>query len=197
MSLCGTEELEPAAAPVWPLLEGLALWSVELGEDELDEDELDGEVDWEEEVEGEVELWSDCGIVEVELLLEGDVLLEGEALWELEVDELLLPTPELDWLLAAGLEDWSLLLLVLVLGAAELGAEDDGVWLLEAGGIWSDCGWADVGFCVVLCCADGVCVWSGKVLGVLGACVVVLWASAKPALIASTIPNLYRFFFMR
>jgi hypothetical protein len=58
MSLCGTEEeVEPdAAAPVWPLLEGLALWSVELDELELGEDELEGDADWEEEVEGEVAL---------------------------------------------------------------------------------------------------------------------------------------------
>jgi len=58
MSLCGTEEeVEPdAAAPLWPLVEGLALWSVELGEVELCEDELEGEVDCEEEDDGEVAL---------------------------------------------------------------------------------------------------------------------------------------------
>jgi hypothetical protein len=246
MSLCGTEEeVEPdAAAPLWPLVEGLALWSVELGEVELCEDELEGEVDCEEEDDGEVALWSDCGIVEVELLLEdglelllglvddellegdvlcellleGDVLcevlLEGDVLWELLLEddglvvlwsdcgiadefELLLEgeplveelplTDEFDWLLVAGLVDWSLLL---VLGAAELEAEDDGAWLLEDGN-WSElCGWAAVGFCAGLCWAAGVCVWSGKVFGVVGAWVAVLWASAKPALIASTIPSL-------
>jgi len=57
------------------------------------------------EAEGEELLWSDCGSVELELelLLDGDVLLEGEVLCELDGEEL--PIPELDWLVAAGLED--------------------------------------------------------------------------------------------
>jgi hypothetical protein len=47
----------------------------------VDDELLEGEVLCELlEAEGAELLWSDCGIVEVELLLEGDVLLEGEAL---------------------------------------------------------------------------------------------------------------------
>jgi hypothetical protein len=77
------------------------------------EDELEGEVDCEDELEGEValwllellgdvlcelleaegadELWSDCGIDELELLLEGDVLCglldEGDVLCELLLED--------------------------------------------------------------------------------------------------------------
>jgi len=88
------------------------------------------------ELEGAVLLWSDCGSVELELLLDGlDELLLLDGLAELL--ELCEPTDEL---LEDGLAVCPLLL-VLVLGAAvvELEDDDDGVWLLVDGS-WSDCG---------------------------------------------------------
>jgi hypothetical protein len=218
--------LWPAEAPLWPLVEGVELWDEEL-EGEVDWDDEGEVALWPLELlglvlcelledDGLVVLWSDWGREELELLLEGDVLwelLDGDALCELLLEGEVLCELLLDdgvvalWsdcgiadefeLLLDGLLDDELLVEELPLTDGLDWLLDDGAWLLEEGN-WSElCGWAAVGFCAGLCWAAGVCVWSGKVFGVVGACVAVLWASAKPALIASTIPSLYRFFFIR